>query len=137
MLYQAKEIQDIYNKSYLDCQLFMSNFIQNPDGKMPKVKSLKRNLIANTFFYDLHLRDNLQLQDSLGCVLIVELDQQIIHSCYQQCGLGTFRNVLCCLYSIQYRLNVLFVRLVLVRQDKADREKGKAWVCVLSKRPPL
>ena len=36
--YQAKEIQDIYKKSYLDCQLFMSNFITNPDGKMPGSK---------------------------------------------------------------------------------------------------
>ena len=33
-----KEIQDIYKKSYLDCQLFMSNFITNPDGKMPGSK---------------------------------------------------------------------------------------------------
>ena len=35
---QAKEIQDIYKKSYLGCQLFMSNFIPYPDGRVKNIK---------------------------------------------------------------------------------------------------
>ena len=50
ILYQAKEIQDIYNKSYLDCQLFMSNFIPNPDGKMPKSKKPEAQPNCKDFF---------------------------------------------------------------------------------------